>query len=141
MPDVYLLGKPDEIEALAPDDAPDEIALCLNTGPLDREARLPLYALLAGLLIEEAGGLESLVQAIDADGPYLFLVDEKVCDELARFEDEAVETLLLNWSACAAIEGLQIDQDDLLKFLFELTHLCKIRDQNSDLELYLYHEG
>ena len=59
MPDVYLLGKPDEIEALAPDDAPDEIALCLNTGPLDREARLPLYALLEGLLIEEAGGLNA----------------------------------------------------------------------------------
>ena len=141
MPDVYLLGKPAEIEALAPADAPDEIALCLNTRPLDRAARLPLYALLEGLLIEEAGGLESLVQAIDADGPYLFRVDEKVCDKLARFEDEAVETLLLNWSACAAIEGLQIDQEDLLKFLFALTHLCKIRDQNSDLELYLYHEG
>lgn len=141
MPDVYLLGKPDEIEALAPGDPPDEVALCLNTGPLDREARLPLYALLEGLLIEEAGGLESLVHEIDVDGPYLFQVNETVCNKLASFEDEAIETLLLHWRGCDAIESLKIDQDDLLKFLFELTHLCKIRDQNAELDLYLYHEG
>lgn len=141
MPDVYLLGLPEEIEALAPDDPPDEVALCLSAGPLHQEARLPLYALMHGLLIDDAKSFEFLVRALAEEGPFLLGVDPRFSEKLATLEDDAIEVLMAQWQTCAAIEELELDSEDLLKFLFELVNLCKIRDQDSALELFIYHEG
>ena len=141
MPDVFLLGLPEDIEALAPDDPPDEVALCRSAGPLHREARLPLYALIHGLLLDEAASFEFLVRALAEEGPFLLGVDPRFSEKLATLEDDAIETLMAQWRTCAAIEELELDSEDLLKFLFELVNLCKIRDQDSALELFIYHEG
>ena len=141
MPDVFLLGLPEAVEALAPDDPPDEVALCLSAGPLHQEARLPLYALMHGLLIDDAKSFEFLVRALAEEGPFLLGVDPRFSEKLATLEDDAIEVLMAQWQTCAAIEELELDSEDLLKFLFELVNLCKIRDQDSALELFIYHEG
>jgi hypothetical protein len=97
MPDVFLLGLPEAVEALAPDDPPDEVALCLSAGPLHQEARLPLYALMHGLLIDDAKSFEFLVRALAEEGPFLLGVDPRFSEKLASLEDDAIEVLMAQW--------------------------------------------
>ncbi|MAI54406.1 MAG: hypothetical protein CBC55_08455 [Gammaproteobacteria bacterium TMED95] len=141
MADVYLLGQADDLATLTPEDSPDTVALCLQTGPLDQEARLPLYALMHGLVLDDAKSFEYLDRALSEEGPYLMGVDDRFPDLLAGLEESELEATVDHWHACAAVEALAIDKDDLTKFLFELANLCKIRDQNPELDLYLFCEG
>ena len=94
-----------------------------------------------GLLLDEAASFEFLVRALAEEGPFLLGVDPRFSEKLATLEDDAIETLMAQWRSCAAIEELELDPEDLLKFLFELVNLCKIRDQDQTLELFIYHEG
>ena len=141
MADVFLLGRTEDLELLAPDDSPDTVALCLQTGPLDQEARLPLYALMHGLVLEDAKAFEYLAHSLSEVGPFLMGIDPRFPAQLADLDEAELETLVEHWHGCGALEVLAIDRDDLNKFLFELANLCKIRDQNPELELFIYSEG
>ena len=105
MADVYLLGQADDLATLTPEDSPDTVALCLQTGPLDQEARLPLYALMHGLVLDDAKSFEYLDRALSEEGPYLMGVDDRFPDLLAGLEESELEATVDHWHACAAVEA------------------------------------
>ena len=141
MADIVILGRGQDLLLLSAEDSPAEMGPYLSAGPIHKVARYQLYALLLGCFSEEAEAFEYLHHQLDTDGPYILLIDRLITDKLAAFEENEVEQITEYWLACAPMEALDVESDEVLSFVFELVHLCKLRAQTEQLDMFVYHEG
>ncbi len=141
MADIVILGRGEDLSHLTTEDSPADMGPHLTMGPIHKQARYQLYALLLGCFSEEAEAYEYLYHQLNEDGPYILTIDRLITDKLAAFEEDEVEQITVHWLGSAPMEALEVDSEDVLSFVFELVHLCKLRAQTEQLDLFICHEG
>ena len=112
----------------------------MSSQQFHRDARAQLYALVSGQFLDEAAQLEYLDQSLSDDGPYVFKLADTLIDNLARLDEDQIESVAISWHSCVEIEALNLEPGDLHEFMFQFIHFCQVA-KNDDLGVYLYSDG
>ena len=87
--------------------------------------------------MQEASEMECLTHTLSHEGPYIYKLSEILQQNLARLEEDQVESVAGYWKVCEEIEELGLEVGDLHDFMFQLVHFCQIAS-NDDLGVYIY---
>jgi hypothetical protein len=109
----------------------------MSSQQFHRDARAQLYALVSGEFLHEALEMEYLDQSLSDEGPYIYQLTDQIRESLARLDEDEVEVVSIRWMECEEIEQLNLAENDLHDFLFQLIHFCQIAS-NDDLGIYIY---
>lgn len=141
MAEIFMIGSEEGIEALEVDENPADVFPCMNAFGIHAEARAQLYTLVTRSFLDEATLLEPLVRQLSEDGPNIYRLDPSLTRQLANNDEKDIEELVTLWIECEPVEGLDLDSEDLLEFLFQLIHFCQTVIQGEGLGVYLYSDG
>ena len=137
MHQIIFVGSAESVANMEPDENPANEFPCMSSQQFHREARAQLYALVTGTFLDEAMDLEILDQTLSDEGPFIYILESKTQESLARLEEDQVEEIAQLWMNCVEIEQLDLSENDLQEFMFLLVHFCQIAS-NDDLGLYIY---
>lgn len=141
MAEIFMIAARDAIEGLEADENPADLFPCMNNHGIHAEARAQLYTLVTGSFLDDALLLEPLVRQLAEDGPNIYQLESSLASQLADKDENDIEELVNLWIDCEPIEELELDNEDLIDFLFQLIHFCKTAIQGEDLGVYLYSDG
>ena len=139
MTDMFVLGSEERVVEFEPDENPADSFVTLHCGPVDIESRAQLYALTMGLLFDDAMGVEILERQVTEEGPFFYELEAAAIDTIADLEEEEIEQIAITWGQTETMESLNLEDQDLVEFLFNLVNLCQAT--NDEIGLYIISEG
>ncbi|MBV1876686.1 MAG: hypothetical protein KUG79_03490 [Pseudomonadales bacterium] len=137
MHQIIFVAAEDSAQAIEWDENPADSFPCMTSQQFHRDARAQLYALATGAFLAEAAEMEYLAKTLSDDGPYLYQFTAPLIQALAQLNEDQVEALANHWLECEEIENLDLSNNDLHDFIFQLIHFCQL-SVNDGLNIYVY---
>lgn len=137
MHQIIFVAAAESVASMQWDENPSDSFPCMSSQQFHRDARAQLYALVTGEFLDDALQMEYLDQTLSDEGPYIYQYTDRVKESLARLDEDEIEEVSIRWTECQEIENLDLSQNDLHDFLFQLIHFCQIAC-NDDLGVYIY---
>jgi len=135
---IIFVGSDESVEELEVDEDPADSFPCLATGPLYRDARTQLYALVTGVFFDEAWDFEVLSYTLTEEGPWIYRLATELVEQLAELDEDTIGEYAELWLECEELESLDPDLSDLYDFLYHFVHLCRTALDGEDLGVFVY---
>jgi hypothetical protein len=101
------------------------------------DARAQLYSLIAGVFLDKALAMEEPLDEFSTTESWISKLPDSLVEKIATLEEEDILQVLEYWQQCEEVEGLDLDKDDLLEYLFALVSLCQAAvDENACVYTY-----
>jgi hypothetical protein len=134
---LLFYADPAELWEMDVEGPPSESFVCMLGQGIHLDARAQLYSLITGVFLDEALAMEEPLDELSTKTSWISKLPDSLVSKLATFEEEDIVQVLEYWQQCEEVEGLGLDRDDLLEYLFALVSLCQAAaDENACVYTY-----
>jgi hypothetical protein len=137
MTQLLFFADPDELSMMDPEASPSEAFICMLGQGIHADARAQLYSLVAGEFLYDALNMEEPVDDLSTPASWINKLSDSLVEQISALDEETIIDTLEYWQQSEEVEGLNLDKDELLEYLFALVSLCQqAKQENASVYTY-----